>query len=149
MTSKKTKSSILSRGTLLILDNEAIQALSHHSHPKHRRMLAIIERFQSLLQRGFQATLIVPTTVRVEALINRQDPAASFVNRIANYDHSLDNLTADHAATLRQQFPFLSVVDAHIAALALVDKRDIVLITSDTDDFENCLSSKDINIIRI
>jgi predicted nucleic acid-binding protein len=138
MTSKKTKSSILSRGTLLILDNEAIQALSHHSHPKHRRMLAIIERFQSLLQRGFQATLIVPTTVRVEALINRQDPAASFVNRIVNY-----------AATLRQQFPILSVVDAHIAALALVDKRDIVLITSDTDDFENCLSSKDINIIRI
>jgi predicted nucleic acid-binding protein len=135
--------------SLLVLDNEAIQALSDHSHSKHRRMLAIIERFQSHLQRGSQATVTVPTTVRVEASINRQDPATSFVNRIVNNDHSLDSKTADQAANLRQQYPYLSVADAHIAAIAVVDKRDIVIITSDTEDFEECLSGQNVNIIRI
>jgi predicted nucleic acid-binding protein len=71
------------------------------------------------------------------------------VNRIVNNDHALDSKTADQAANLRQQYPYLSVADAHIAAIAVVDKRDIVIITSDTEDFEECLSGQNVNIVRI
>ncbi len=135
--------------SIIVLDNEAIQALSNQSHPKHRRLLALIERYRQHLEQGSRVSLIVPTTVRVEAMIDRQEPKASFVNRIVNQDHLLDSKYADRAAELRNDFSFLSVTDAHIAAIATLSDAEVVVITSDVKDFRNSLSTETVNIVHI
>ena len=140
---------LLKPASIIVLDNEAIQALSNQSHPKHRRLLALIERYRQHLEQGSRASLIVPTTVRVEAMINRQEPKASFVNRIVNQDHLLDSKYADRAAELRNDFSFLSVGDAHIAAIATLSDAEVVIITSDVKDFRNSLSKENVNIVHI
>jgi predicted nucleic acid-binding protein len=140
---------LLKPASIIVLDNEAIQALSNQSHPKHRRLLALIERYRQHLEQGSRASLIVPTTVRVEAMINRQEPKASFVNRIVNQDHLLNSKYADRAVELRNDFSFLSVADAHIAAIATLSDAEVVIITSDVKDFRNSLSTENVNIVHI
>lgn len=135
--------------SIVVLDNEAIQALGSQTHPKHRRLLALIERYQHRLEQGSRVSLIVPTSVRVEAAINRQEPKASFVNRIANQDHSLDSKCADRAADLRNKFRFLSVADAHVAAIVTLSDAHVTIVTSDVKDFQKCLPPNDVQIIRI
>ena len=140
---------LLKPASIIVLDNEAIQALSNQSHPKHRRLLALIERYRQHLEQGSRVSLIVPTTVRVEAMINRQEPKASFVNRIVNQDHVLDSKYAYLAAELRNDFSFLSVADAHIAAIAILSDTEVVIITSDVKNFRNSLSTENVNIVHI
>ena len=135
--------------SIIVLDNEAIQVLSNQAHTKHRRLLALIERYRQHLEQGSRVSLIVPTTVRVEAIINQQEPKASFVNRIVNQDHVLDSTYADRAAELRNEFSFLSVADAHIAAIATLSDAEVVIITSDVKDFRNSLSKENVNIVHI
>lgn len=60
---------LLKPASIIVLDTEAIQALSNQAHPKHRRLLALIERYRQHLEQGSRVSLIVPTTVRVEAMI--------------------------------------------------------------------------------
>jgi hypothetical protein len=52
---------------LIILDNEAIQALASPSHRKHRHALAYLQVIASRKQRAIDIQTVVPTTVRVEA----------------------------------------------------------------------------------
>jgi len=57
------------RGTspIVVLDNEAVQALRSPTHPKHRRAQAVVEA-TLIRSRSTGAAPLVPVAVRVEAV---------------------------------------------------------------------------------
>jgi hypothetical protein len=119
----------------VVLDNEAVQGLLDPHHPKHRRVVALLtEVNRRNVRRAGRVTVIVPTTVRVEAGWDRTDPAGANANRLARpRDHILDTVAADRAALLRAAAD-VSVVDACVAQAAEAAPRPAVIVTSDAQD---------------
>jgi hypothetical protein len=119
----------------VVLDNEAVQGLLDPHHPKHRRVVALLtEVNRRNVRRAGRVTVIVPTTVRVEAGWDRTDPAGANANRLARpRDHILDTVAADRAAQLRAAAD-VSVVDACVAQAAEAAPRPAVIVTSDAQD---------------
>ena len=116
---------------LVILDNEAIQALASPSHSKHRHALAYVQVIASRKQRAIDIQTVVPTTVRVEAGWDRASRAGAFLNRLRITDSPLDPAAANTAAGIRA-WSGVSVADAHIGAVigSAQDVR-ITVVTSD------------------
>jgi hypothetical protein len=119
----------------VVLDKEAVQGLLDPHHPKHRRVVALLtEVNRRNVRRAGRVTVIVPTTVRVEAGWDRTDPAGANANRLARpRDHILDTVAADRAALLRAAAD-VSVVDACVAQAAEAAPRPAVIVTSDAQD---------------
>lgn len=105
--------------TYVLLDNEAGQALADPAHGKHRAALAHVKAaLDRRGQRIARPRLGVPTTVRVEAGVDRSDPAAAPFNQLRVTDHLLDRTTADTAASISRDHG-VGPADAHLAAVAL------------------------------
>lgn len=121
---------------VVVLDDEAVMALLDVAHPKHRRVLALVEAaLSSPGSRRQRRTLVVPTTVRVEAGWNREVPRVAAINRLRALDHPLDRPTADRAASIRSALA-VSVADAHLGATLDPAHDRTAIVTSDVDDIE-------------
>jgi hypothetical protein len=120
-----------------VLDNEALQALSVTNHPKHRRMLAVIEAAaQRNRRRSADVTVMTTTAVRVEALVDHQSRSAVRLNALRVRDVALDPVRADRATGLRRHAGG-SVVDATVgeaAAAAAGDGATVTVYTADVTD---------------
>lgn len=135
---------------VLVLDNEAVQALRSPAHRKHRAVLAHLVGMTHRRWRGADCSAIVPTAVRVEAGWNRSDAASAAVNRLRIADHPLDDATADLAAEIKAGLAGVSVADAHLGAtVRTLADREVVVLTSDPDDMRRVAGSRTITTVRL
>lgn len=117
---------------LLVLDNEAVQALGDPTHRRHRHAVALVEVTVGGGRRRAGPAPVVPTAVRVEAGWDRRVPRAAAINRFQVVDVPLDADSADRAAAVRGALN-VSVADAHLGAtMATIGRCTVV--TSDADD---------------
>lgn len=134
---------------LVLLDNEAVQALGDTSHPKHRRVLSHAQVTADRKRRSVQITLGVPTTVRVEAGWDRRQATWAFLNQLRISDLPLDSTQADSAAVIRVETG-VSVADAHLGAvIASTPTGDITVLTSDPGDVRTVAGTRPVTVIRI
>ena len=136
----------------VILDNEAVQALSSASHPKHRRALSYVQVVAVRKGKGRRAIrIVVPTAVRVEAGWDRSDPRAAFLNLLGVSDAHLDRESANRAAAIASKH-HTSVADAHIGATAQLvpdDGRPVSIISSDPGDMRIVAGPSPVAVIRL
>ena len=134
---------------LIILDNEAVQALASPAHRKHRQALAYVQVIASRKQRAASIQAAVPTTIRVEAGWDRTSPAWVLLNRLRITDSPLDSPTASTAAAIRSQTG-VSVADAHIGAvIAAASATRVTVVTSDPGDMRRIAGDKTVTIAAI
>jgi hypothetical protein len=134
---------------LVILDNEAIQALRSPAHPKHNRVLSHVQVAANRKKRAIQISLAVPTAVRVEAGWDHTEPAWAFLNHLRIGDIALDGPRANTAAAILNRAK-VSVADAHIgAAIDGAPDTDITVITSDPHDIQLVAGDHAIAIVAI
>lgn len=117
---------------LLVLDNEAVQALRDPHHRRHRHALALVEVTVGRGRRQSGPAPVVPTAVRVEAGWDRCAPRAAAINRFQIVDTPLDGGVADRAAAVLGALR-VSVADSHLAATAATLGR-CAIVTRDVDD---------------
>ena len=133
----------------IILDNEAVQALSHPDHAKHRGVVAHLGGAVARRRRGAMVETIVPTAVRVEAGWDRSAGSAAAVNRFRVVDAVLDATTANVGAQIVGRTG-VSVADAHVGAtVRKLIAEDVVVLTSDPEDMVRVSAPKTIVAIRI
>jgi len=133
----------------IILDNEAVQALTDPAHRKHRVVVAHLAGVVASRRRGAQATATVPTAVRVEAGWDRSAPTAAAINRFRVSDLILNSDTANLAAQIVATTG-VSVADAHIGSAARRSPAtEIVVLTSDPRDIVLAAAPKVVTAIRI
>lgn len=124
----------MSQARTVVLDNEAVQALMHAGHRKHRQALAIVEATAARNRRAAGTVrLIVPTAVRVEAGWDRRAAGAATINRLRVEDAALDSVTADSAVRVRARLG-VSVTDAHLGAVLATTAAPHAVVTSDPHD---------------
>ena len=134
---------------LVVLDNEAVQALRDPGHPKHRHVVSQAQVVASRKRRAIAIQVIVPTAVRVEAGWDRTSPAWVFPNRLRIADSLLDTVSANIAAAIRDRIG-VSVADSHIGAVIQSAHDDqITLVTSDPRDMRLVAGGKDITVAAI
>lgn len=126
------------RPGVVVIDNEAVRALSDPADPKHADALAYLEVTNERRSRAERVRVVVPVAVRIEAGWDRRRPAAANLNRICGPgDHPLDTAATDRATELALLEPAASIVDVTVAQAAEADQSDpATIITSDRDDFE-------------
>ena len=133
---------------LVILDNQAVRALSGSSHPSRARVLALLKVVASRRRQGIPVAAMVPTAVRVEAGWNRTEPAWAFANSLRIADWALDPPAANTAAAIVAAFG-VSVADAHIGA-AIADRAPgdiITVLTSDPGDVTRVAQGRQVNVV--
>jgi predicted nucleic acid-binding protein len=134
---------------LIILDNEAVQALADPAHRKHRQALAYAQVVAIRKRRAADIETVVPTTVRVEAGWDRTSPTWTFTNRLRITDSPLDPTAASTAAAIRTQTS-VSVTDAHIGAVIYsAQATRITIVTSDPADMRQVAGDKRVTIAVI
>lgn len=134
---------------LVILDNEAVQALQDPAHSKHRQVVSQAQVVVSRKRHAAAIEMAVPTAVRVEAGWDRTSPAWIFPNRLRIADIPLDTAHASTAAAIRNQTG-VSVADAHLGAViqsAPVDQ--ITVVTSDPGDMRLVAGDRKITVAAI
>lgn len=131
---------------LVVLDNEAVQALRDPAHAKHRRVVSYVQVVASRKKRAEAIGIVVPTAVRVEAGWDRTSPAWAFPNRLRAADSVLDTGSGNMAAAVRARTD-VSVADAHIGAVlrAGTDVR-LTVITSDPGDMRRLAQDADADV---
>ena len=134
---------------LVLLDNEAVQALVDPAHPKHRQVVSQAQVVASRKRRAMAIDLAVPTAVRVEAGWDRSSSVWAFPNRLRIADVPLDTAHANTAATIRN-LTRVSVADAHMGAAIQASPADrITVVTSDPADMRLVAGDKDVTIVAI
>ena len=134
---------------LVLLDNEAVQALADPAHAKHSHVLSHVQVVASRKRRAMQVSVAVATSVRVEAGWNRNSARWAFLNRLRIADVPLDQGYANRAASIRQDAA-VSVADAHIGAVAqAAPATRITIITSDPADMRRVAGDKDVTVVTI
>ena len=134
---------------LVLLDNEAVQALADPAHAKHSRVLSHVQVAAKRKARAVPISLGVPTAVRVEAGWDRTASRWAFVNRLRIADIPLDAGYANVAAVIRDRTG-VSVADAHIGAAAqAVPHDDITVLTSDASDIREAVGDRCVTIVAI
>jgi hypothetical protein len=134
---------------LVLLDNEAVQALADPTHPKHPHVVSHAQVVASRKRRAMPITIAVPTSIRVEAGWNRNSPAWAFLNRLRIADIPLDAPYANAAASIRHAAQ-VSVADAHIGAVVQSVSADrISVITSDPADMRRIAGDRNITVVTI
>lgn len=133
----------------MVLDNEAVQALTDVGSPKHRAVIAHLAGAVARRRRGRVVEVVVPTSVRVEAAWDRTAPSAAAVNRFPIRDHALDSTAADLAARI-QRATSTGVADAHVGATVLgLSSADVVVLTSDPVDIAAVCSDSKVTIVGV
>lgn len=134
---------------LVVLDNEAVQALQDPAHRKHRHVVSYAQVVASRKRRAVALDLVVPTAVRVEAGWDRTSPAWAFSNRLRIADIPLASAEASIAAVIRSRTG-VSVADAHIGAVIQSARADqITVVTSDPGDMRLVAGDKNIPVATI
>jgi predicted nucleic acid-binding protein len=134
---------------LVVLDNEAVQALASPRHPKHQRVLGYTEVVERRKRRAAAISLLIPTAVRVEAGWDRSSPQWAFLNRLRIVDVLLDAVCANKAAEIRE-LTRVSVADAHIGAtVQSAPDADITVITSDPEDIRRVAGGRLVTVVAI
>ena len=134
---------------LVVLDNEAVEALARPHHLKHQRVLAHMEAVERRKRHAAAITLVVPAAVRVEAGWDRTSPQWAFLNRLRIADVPLDAAHANAAATIHEQAQ-VSVADAHIgAAVRSAPNADITVITGDPADIRKVAGDHPVVVVTI
>ena len=135
---------------LVVLDNEAVQALSHPSHKKHVHVMSHVQVVVADRKgRGLPVTVVVPTAVRVEAGWDRTMPEWAFLNRLLIGDITLDGWSANIAASICQ-VARVSVADAHIGAVfQAAAAAKVTVITSDPRDIRRVAGDREVNVVTI
>lgn len=133
----------------IILDNEAVQALTVPTHAHHREVIAHLAGAVSRRRRGVSIDSVVATTVRVEAGWDRSKPGESAINRLRVRDHVLDTATANLTASIPVTTGF-GPTDAHVGAIVRsVSSGDVIVLTSDPTDIATVSSPATPQIVRI
>lgn len=134
---------------LVVLDNEAVQALASPRHPKHQRVLGYMEAVERRKRRAVAMSLVVPAAVRVEAGWDRTSPRWAFLNRLRITDVPLDAAHADAAAAIHEQAK-VSVADAHVGAtVRSAPDTDVTVITSDPADIRRVAGDRLVIVVAI
>lgn len=134
---------------IVLLDNEAVHALSDPAHPKHRMVISQAQVIADRKRRAISIATVVPTAVRTESGWDRTAPAWAFLNRLRIADLALDSAQANVAATIRRRNG-VSVADAHLgAAIQLVEANRITVVTSDPQDIRLVAGEREITIVCI
>jgi predicted nucleic acid-binding protein len=132
---------------LVLLDNEAVQALRDPAHRKHRRVLAEVEFAFKRVVRTLPVSVAVPAAVRVEAGWDRTASAWAFINRFPIADIPLDTNHADTAAGIVKRTR-VSVADAHLgAAIQVADADHVMVLTSDPGDMRRVAEGRQVNVV--
>jgi predicted nucleic acid-binding protein len=135
---------------VVVLDNEAVQALGDPAHPKHRRVTAHLRGAVHRRRRGREIRVVVPTAVRVEAGWDRTAPSAAAINRLRVADRPLDTAAADIAAAIARQFGGVTVADAHVGAtIRTLGHDEAVVLTSDPEDIQRVAGDRRVITVRI
>ena len=134
---------------LVVLDNEAVQALASPRHPKHRKVLGHMEAVERRKRQAAAISLVVPAAVRVEAGWDRTSPRWAFLNRLRIMDVPLDAAHANAAAVIHEQ-AHVSVAGAHIGAtVRSVPDADITVVTSDPADIRRVTVDRPVTVVAI
>jgi hypothetical protein len=134
---------------LLLLDNEAVQALRDPAHRKHRRVIGEVEFAFRRAVRTFRVRVAVPAAVRVEAGWDRTAPAWAFINRFPIADIPLDTYHADTAAGIAKRTG-VSVADAHLgAAIQATEADQVMVLTSDPGDVRKVAEGRQVTIVAL
>ena len=135
--------------SLVLLDNEAVQALGGITHPKHRRMLSYVQVVTQRKRRAVQVNVATPTTVRVEAGWDRTAASWSFPNSLRIDDAVLDASQANSAASIRAGTG-VSVADAHLGAvIRSTPAEQITVVTSDPSEARVVAGDRPITVVTI
>ncbi len=133
----------------IVLDNEAVQALTDARSPKHRAVVAHLAGVAARRRRGRVVEAVVPTAVRVEAGWDRTTPTAAAINRFPIRDHVLDSPSANVAARI-QSATSTGVADAHIGAtVRSLSPAEVVVITSDPAHIAAVCSPSPVTIVNV
>ena len=134
---------------LLVLDNEAVQALASPNHPKNRRVLGYVELVERRKRRAIAISILAPTAVRVAAGWDRSSSQWAFINRLRIVDVVLDAACANKAAAILEQAR-VSVADAHIGAtVQSAPDTNITVITSDPQDIRRIAEGRPVTVVAI
>jgi hypothetical protein len=134
---------------LVVLDNEAVQALSRPAHPKHRSVVSHVQVVASRKRRAAAIELAVPTAVRVEAGWDRTSAEWAFPNRLRIADIPLDTACANTAAVISSR-AVVSVADAHLGAAIQSAAADrVTVVSSDPGDMRRVAGDRDVVIVAI
>ena len=134
---------------LVLLDNEAVQALRDRAHRKHHRVVGIVLEAAKLGIRSRPIRIAVPAAVRVEAGWDRSAPAWSSVNQFRIADIPLDAGHANVAAGIVKRTG-VSVADAHLgAAIQTVDEDQVTVLTSDPGDMRKVAEGRQVTIVAL
>lgn len=133
----------------IVLDNEAVQALTDARSPEHRAVVAHLAGAVARRRRGRVVEAVVPTAVRVGAAWDRTTPSAAAINRFPIRDHVLDSRSADVAAQI-QNVTSTGVADAHIGAtVRSLSSTEVVVLTSDPADIAAVCSPSPVTIVNV
>ncbi|MGC8514377.1 MAG: hypothetical protein ACP5P1_15305 [Acidimicrobiales bacterium] len=134
---------------LIVLDNEAVQALRSVEHPKHRMVLSYVQVVTQRKRRAVQVDIQVPTTVRVEAGWDRTAVSWAFANHLRITDVALDTAQANLAASTRERTQ-TSAADAHLGAVIRSSRAGhITVLTSDPRDARVVPGDRPITVVTI
>jgi predicted nucleic acid-binding protein len=134
---------------LVVLDNEAVQALASPRHPKHKRALSYVEVVERRKRNAATISLLAPTSVRVESGWDRTSAQWAFLNRLRIIDACLDSASANAAAAIRERVQ-VSVADAHIGAtVQTAPDADITVVTSDPEDIRKVVGDRLVTVVVI
>ena len=134
---------------LVVLDNEAVQALKDPAHSKHRRVVSQVQVVISRKRRAAAIEVTVPTAVRVEAGWERTSPAWAFPNRLRIADVPLDTARANVAASIRDRTG-ISVADAHVGAVIRASPAaQVTVVTSDPADMRVAAGDRPVTVVAI
>jgi predicted nucleic acid-binding protein len=134
---------------LVLLDNEAVQALRDPAHRKHQRALDEIQFAVRRAARTASVRVAVPVAVRVEAGWDRTASAWAFVNRFGIDDIPLDAVNANAAASVAKRTG-VSVADAHLGAAIQAAVADrVTVLTSDPRDMRKVAEGRQVNIVTL
>ena len=134
---------------LVVLDNEAVQALADPTDRKHRQVVSHVQVVASRKRRAAAIEVVVPTAVRVEAGWDRTSPAWAFPNHLRIADIPLDTAYANTAAAIHSRTG-VSIADAHLGAvIQSVPADQITVVTSDPGDMRLVAVDKNITVAAI
>ena len=135
----------------VVFDNEAVQALSSPDHPKHNKVVSHVQVIASRKRKAEHVSIVVPTSVRVEAGWDRTNSAWAFANRLGIADVELGAHHANVAAAIRGRIgTHISVVDAHVGSVIQSSTTDrISVVTSDPDDMKAVAETKPVVVVTI
>jgi predicted nucleic acid-binding protein len=136
--------------TVLVLDNEAVQALMSAAHPKHRRALSFVQVVAGRRKKAAAVEVVVPTAVRVEAGWDRTAEWAGFINLLRIRDAALDGAAANGAAAIASVHG-VSVADAHIGAVIRSQPAatGITVLSSDPHDMRAVAGAATVTVVPL